>query len=131
MLRVLQIATLIGLFTFVVSLVTLNTDRLLDNPQQQSHSQTPQQGPEKGTSGQKAAESWWDGVWRDPINLFTAVLAIATIALVIVSICQSWIFLRADRTANRAATAAEDSAKTGKSALIAVQRAFVFIDIRL
>jgi hypothetical protein len=72
-------------------------------------------------------DAFWRATWQDPINLFTLVLAIATTVLVIVAIFQSWI--GANRTAQRAAAAAEDSTKISKEALISVQRAFVFIKL--
>ena len=74
-------------------------------------------------------DEFWRATWQDPINLFTLVLAIATIVLVIVAIFQSWILIGANRTAQRAAAAAEDGTKISKEALISVQRAFVFIKL--
>ena len=131
-------AALVALFAFVVALIALALVRPSNQPQQQSYSQSTQQNSQNDRPDQNVSESWWNALWRttwrEPINIFTAVLALATTLLVIVSIFQSGILLRADRTANRAASAAEDaanaagqSASIAERALIAGQRAFVYV----
>lgn len=75
-------------------------------------------------SGNRPSESlrdaWLRAFTRDPINLFTLALVAATVFLGVMAVS-------AERTAKRAADAAQQSADTARRALIAGQRAFVSV----
>jgi hypothetical protein len=68
-----------------------------------------------------ARRAFWRAVWREPISLFTFMLAIATIFLGVVAALQTLILLGTDQTAQRAA----EAAKKSSDALMAGQRAIV------
>lgn len=64
----------------------------------------------------------------DPVAAFTGVLAILTFCLVVISVFQGYMLIRADGTAGTAAYAAKESADTSKNS----QRAFLTIkDFRM
>lgn len=73
--------------------------------------------------------AFWLTTWREPINLFTALLVVATFALCIIAWLQMAVLERTDRTAAKAANAALDTVTISREALIEVQRAFVFVKV--
>src|ERR1700722_16484558 len=76
-------------------------------------------------------ESGWKAFWRttcrEPISLFTALLALATFVLCIIATLQMFVMARTDRVAAKAAKAPLDTVTISREALIEVQRAFVFV----
>jgi hypothetical protein len=80
--------------------------------------------PQKIAENGKEAQSLW--VPTDSVGLYTLVLALFTALLVGVSGLQGWFLLRADKTALKAANAAELNAE----ALISVERAQLFVIVR-
>lgn len=68
-----------------------------------AHYSAPQQQP---------AETLWERTLRDPLALYTFLLAIFTCGLAAASIWQGYFLIQADRTARRAADAALLNAKT-------------------
>ncbi len=115
-------AALVALFAFVVALVSFAMARHSYQPPQHPYSQSGQQSTKTDGSKNEVTESWWDAfwraTWREPINIFTAVLATATTALFVIGLVQIGFLISADRTAKTAA-------HTSREALVKSQRAFV------
>jgi hypothetical protein len=117
-------AALIGLFAFVVALVVFVMAQPSSRPLPQAYDHNTQQRPEDRATDKYQTQfgwrEWWHKFRGDPINLFTFVLAIATVFLGVMAI-------RADHTADRTAKAAQRSAQIAEQALVAGQRAFVSV----
>lgn len=110
-------AALIGIFAFVIALVAYAMMR----PSQpiQPYGNAAQQQAESRSAENRPSESWRDA-WirafrRDPINLFTFALVIATVFLGVVAVCT-------DRTARSAANAAQQSADAARDAVELAKR---------
>ena len=64
----------------------------------------------------------------DPVAFFTAVLALLTGTLAVVSIAQGYLLYRAEGISRDSANAAKQAAEIGRQTLIASQRAWIRID---
>ncbi len=126
-------AALIGVFAFVVALVVFAMGRPSWHPPavppygQQSQQQSNEPGAEHRVA-ESGWHAWLASVWREPINLFTLVLALATIFLGVMAVS-------ADRVANMTAKAAQQSADTTRDAVVAAKnatarelRAYVYLE---
>lgn len=82
---------------------------------------------ENAAAKERPTESFWERTTSDPLDLYTALLAVFTGALVIVSACQIYFLIRADKTSRTAAEAAKKSADSLRN----IERAYVFIDYEL
>jgi hypothetical protein len=122
-------AALIGLFAFLVALVALAMVRSSSQPQQQNYDYPAQQQPNTSGSENRIPEAGWNAfwrtVWREPINIFTLALVVATLLLGLIATFQSYILLNTDRTTERAANAAKQAADTASDALMASTRAWI------
>ena len=105
----------------------------LHQPPQHNYYHARNDHPGENASKEDVPDSTWNSFWRstwsEPINLFTAILALVTTILAVIAIFQSAMLIRADRTAQIAANAAKESTKISRQALIDVQRPFVFISV--
>ncbi len=120
-------AALVALFAFAVALVVLVMSRSSKEPDHQAYNQSSGASAQQNADQNESWEALWQKTKTDPVAFFTLVLAVSTTALFCIGIVQIGFLISANKSATRAATAAEDSAKTSKEALISVQRAFVSI----
>jgi hypothetical protein len=127
MLKALGIIALVSAAIFAAAVVGL----MIGYSWQPASHKTEQQT----TTEQKTEESerenekpFWQRATTDPIAAFTLWLVIFTAVLGITSVFQLASLNRSEDTSAIAANAARDAAETSRTALIAVQRAFVFID---
>jgi hypothetical protein len=122
-------AALIGVFAFIMAVLAFSMFRSSwVQPHDQPNNQATYSRSAQTTNENESWKDLWQRTKRDPIALFTAVLAISTTLLFIIAIGQLWFLISAERTSKRAANAAEDSAKIATQTLKITHRPWVNFD---
>jgi hypothetical protein len=124
-LTVLWKSFLIGLLAFVVALLAFSIMRSRVQPADQQNDNAAYSSAAQTDNQDESWEAFWQRTKRDPVAFFTAVLAGSTILLFVIAIGQLWFLSYANKTGEKAAKAAQQSAEIGERALIAGQRPFI------
>jgi hypothetical protein len=83
----------------------------MTGPDRQSGYGASQEQAKQGASAGKPPETFWERTESDPVAAFTGVLAVFTLALVVVSAVQIYFLTLADKNSRAAAEAAIESNK--------------------
>ena len=127
MLKWLGLAAVVSAAVFCAALVGLMVGYSWQPTAQEGNQQTAAEHEHKQENSEQE-KAFWQRATTDPIAAFTLWLVIFTAVLGITSVLQYGSLIRGEVTNAKSAKAAERAAKVAETALVTVQRAFVFID---
>ena len=125
-LKSIQLIFGIVLVVALIAIVAIEAWRLAQPPEQYAQRDyTPNAQTQTEAEQDEAKESFWQNPTSNPVAFFTAVLAIFSGILMVVSIFQLSILIGQGYTARQSADAAKQSAEVSKDALLVGQRSYV------
>jgi hypothetical protein len=99
----------------------------MTGPDRQSGYGASQEQAKQGASASKPP-TFWERTESDPVAAFTGVLAVFTLALVVVSAVQIYFLTLADKNSRAAAQAAIESNKITRELFVAEKRPWIKVD---
>jgi hypothetical protein len=127
MLKWFGFVALISAGVFAAALIGLMIGYSWQPPTQERHQQAAAEHEYK-QEYREQEKPFWQRATTDPVAAFTLWLVVFTAVLGVTSVLQYGSLIRGETTNAKSANAAERAAQAAETALVTVQRAFVFID---